>query len=75
MKKIYPNIEGRYISKLQGVIVTVSKESIVVETIEEAPEIINVDRQNDKPRGSEFVENVHDGIQFINDVLWGKDKK
>lgn len=76
-KATYPNVPGIYRSKKQGIILTVGKNGITVETIQPEPEkIIDVDnnvqmgiKQPDK------VQAVHKGIQFINEVLMGKEEK
>ena len=77
MKKEYPNTEGIYKSQKQGTILTVTKARIIVETFEpEKPKVIDADALPQEPAGKRDLPNeINKGIQTINDIFWGPEKK
>ena len=77
MKKEYPNTEGIYKSQKQGIILTVTKARIIVETFEpEKPKVIDADVMSQEPAGKRDLPNeINKGIQTINDIFWGPEKK
>jgi hypothetical protein len=77
MKKEYPNIDGICKSQKQGIILTITRKSITIETFEpEKLKVIDADAFPQEPAGKKDLPiKINAGIQLINDIFWGPDKK
>ena len=77
MKQIVPNIDGQYVSKKKGIRIVVTRGTIEVEvTGPKESGVIDLDAMpsKDVPTPGK-IEQIHKGVQLVNDLLVGPSKK
>ena len=82
MKKEFPNIDGVWRSKQQGVTVTVTRKTITIDIVQADmhPKIIDVDNISSEEilggeRKRDITKDINKSIQFVNDIFWGPENK